>query len=63
MKVQPGGPGLVAGGGGGALPLVNTVNLLGPPHASAEFPEQAMLQSVSGAVVEPLWKVLPQSER
>ena len=54
MNVHPGGPGSLTGAGGGGLPLVNTVSLLGPPQASAEFPAQAMLQSVSAAVVDPL---------
>ena len=29
------------------------VNLLGPPHASVELPEHPILQSPSGALMEP----------
>ena len=61
MKLQPGGPGLFTGPGGGVFPFVKTVSLFGPPQASAEFPVQAILQSLSVAVVEPLWKLSPQS--
>lgn len=40
---------------------MNTDNLLLPPHASVEFPEQAILQSPAGAAMEPPPRTSPQS--
>ena len=40
---------------------MNIDNLLLPPHASVEFPEHAILQSVAGAAMEPPLRTSPQS--
>ena len=43
----------IEGGGGAACPLQNRLSLPPPPHNSWLLPEQAILQSVAAAAVDP----------